>query len=259
MQDYTAINLHYQSIGAGEPVMILHGLFGSLDNWSGIAKKLAGKHRVITVDLRNHGRSPHHPEQNYNLMAADVIKLLAHLELPKVDLIGHSMGGKVAMAVGEQVPELLRKLVVVDITPRPYSAGNGKIIQALLDIDLTQYQSRREVDAALLEAIPDKSMRLFLLMNLKHKDSKLAWRINLPALAKNRPNIGASGLGSTLIDIPTCFIRGSESDYITANDEAAIQQQFSQSQVISIPDAGHWVHAAAPEEFLHVVNAFLDN
>ncbi len=258
MQDYTAINLHYQSIGSGEPIMILHGLFGSLDNWSGIAKKLAETRRVITVDLRNHGRSPHTSEQNYDLMALDVITLLNHLELPKVDLIGHSMGGKVAMAVSEQAPELLRKLIVVDIAPRQYESGNGKIIQDLLDVDLTQYQSRREVDAALLEAIPEKSMRLFLLMNLKLENGKLRWRINLPALAENRPGIAERGIGESFIKIPTCFIRGSESDFISGEDEIAILKQFTESDIVTIPNAGHWVHAAAPDAFLQVVTEFLD-
>ncbi len=259
MQDYTAINLHYQSMGAGEPVMILHGAFGSLDNWSGIAKKLAETRRVISVDLRNHGRSPHTADQNYDLMAKDVIKLLNDLDLPKVDLIGHSMGGKVAMAVSEQAPALLQKLIVVDIAPREYQIGNGETTQALLDIDLTQYQSRREVDAALVSAIPEKSMRLFLLMNLKLEEGKLRWRINLPAMAENRASVAERGIGHSLIQIPTCFIKGGESDFISDEDELAIQKQFPHSKMVTIPDAGHWVHAAAPAEFLQAVNSFLEN
>ena len=252
--------LHYQSAGnsgSGTPIVILHGLFGSSDNWSRIAKQLSVTRQVITVDLRNHGQSPHHAVMDYAVMAADIIALLVDLKLTVVDLIGHSIGGKVAMAVSQQAPERLRKLVVVDIAPRQYEDTHRQLIDTLLAIDLTQYTSRRAVDEALATAIPDKAVRQFLLMNLQADAGQLSWQINVAALSGNYTNLGNTSINAEQITLPTCFIRGGASGYISAQDEVKIKQQFTQCIVATIPDAGHWVHAAAPTEFLQIIGAFL--
>ena len=180
------------------------------------------------------------------------------LKLTVVDLIGHSIGGKVAMAVSQQAPERLRKLVVVDIAPRQYAETHRPLMDALMALNLTQYTTRRAVDVALLTTIPDKGVRQFLLMNLQVAAGTLSWRINLPALSENVMNLSQAGINAEQISIPSCFIRGGASDYISAQDETAIRQQFTQCIVTTIPDAGHWVHAAAPDAFLQTVHAFLN-
>jgi len=160
------MKLHYQITGAGQPVVILHGLFGSLDNWRSIAKQLSRYAQVITVDLRNHGRSPHSSQQNYALMVDDLLELLDDLELDQADLIGHSIGGKVAMAFAKAHPTRLNRLVVIDISPRQYAEDSSHIaiFKALLALDLTLYSTRSEVDEVISSILPDKAVRQFLLI-----------------------------------------------------------------------------------------------
>lgn len=255
------MELYYQTIGTGRPLVILHGLFGSSDNWRSIAKQLAEKAQVITVDLRNHGRSPHSAEHNYALMADDLAELLEKLKLDKVDLIGHSMGGKAAMVFSQRYPQKLHKLVVVDIAPRQYQDEHSSIFKALLALDLSSYTSRIEVDKALEQALPNKAVRQFLLMNLALNDGQLNWQINLQALFDNYPQLLKAvceiSPETSLSEIPSCFIRGSQSDYVRDDDEALIKNCFPNAQIITL-DAGHWVHAEAPQQFLTKISEFLD-
>lgn len=255
------MELYYQTIGTGRPLVILHGLFGSSDNWRSIAKQLATKAQVITVDLRNHGRSPHSSEHTYALMADDLTELLEKLKLDKVDMIGHSMGGKVAMAFSQRYPQKLHKLVVVDIAPRQYPDEHSSIFRALLAVDLSLYSSRAEVDMALKNTLANKAVRQFLLMNLAINERQLYWQINLQALYDSYSQLLQAVCEAEseveLSDVPCCFIRGSQSDYVGDDDEGLIRTCFPNAQLITL-EAGHWVHAEAPHAFLTKINEFLD-
>ena len=252
------MKLYYQTIGTGRPVVILHGLFGSSDNWRGMAKQLATQAQVITVDLRNHGRSPHSSEQTYALMVEDLAELFERLKLDKVVIIGHSMGGKIAMAFSQRYPHWLRKLVVVDIAPRQYEDEHSAIFKALLALDLSLYANRNELDDALKIALPNKAVRQFLLMNLDVNDEQLSWRINLQALYDNYAQLLAAVCEDETIIIPSCFIRGGQSGYIRDEDEDLIRACFPYAELTTIEQAGHWVHAEAPQQFLTKITEFLD-
>ena len=252
------MKLSYQTSGSGQPLVILHGLFGSSDNWRGLAKELATKCQVISVDLRNHGRSPHSSEQTYALMVEDLAELFERLKLEKVDIIGHSMGGKVAMAFSQRYPQWLRRLVVVDIAPRQYHDEHSAIFRVLLALDLSLFTSRNEVDDALKIALPDKAVRQFLLMNLAINGEQLSWRINLQALYDNYSQLLAAVCEDETIMIPSCFIRGGLSAYIGDEDEDLIRSYFPYAELATIEQAGHWVHAEAPQQFLSKITEFLD-
>jgi len=252
------MKLYYQTTGTGQPLVILHGLFGSSDNWRGLAKKLATQAQVITVDLRNHGRSPHSSEQTYALMVEDLAELFERLTLDKVDIIGHSMGGKVAIAFSQRYPQWLRKLVVVDIAPRQYDDEHSVIFKNLLALDLSLYANRNEVDNALKNTLPNKAVRQFLLMNLTLNDEQLSWRINLQALYDNYSQLLKAVCDGNTIMIPSCFIRGGQSDYIRDKDENLIRTCFPNVELATIEQAGHWVHADAPQQFLTKITEFLD-
>jgi len=252
------MKLHYQVYGAGQAVVILHGLFGSSDNWRGLAKQLAKYAQVITVDLRNHGKSPHSAEQTYDLMADDLAELIDELNINQVDLIGHSVGGKVAMAFSQRYPQLLRKLTVVDIAPRSYSDEHSGIFKALQALDLSLYSSRTEVDKALQQSIPIKAVRQFLLMNLASKNDGLTWQLNLSALFTAYPQLLRAVCEADIVDTPSCFIRGGKSNYIQEQDFALIESTFPNSEIMTIAQAGHWVHAEAPQPFLAKIIEFFD-
>ena len=252
------MKLSYQTSGSGQPLVLLHGLFGSSDNWRGLAKKLATKCQVISVDLRNHGRSPHSAEQTYSLMAEDLSQLFEKLNLDKVDIIGHSMGGKVAMVFSQHYPQRMRKLVVVDIAPRQYADEHSDIFRALLALDLSLYGSRNEVDNALKIALPNKAVRQFLLMNLIINDERLSWRINLIALFDNYHQLLEAVCEYENITIPSCFIRGGQSNYIGDEDEDLIRLCFPFAEFVTIEQAGHWVHADAPQQFFTTITEFFD-
>jgi esterase len=252
------MQLHYQSLGQGQPLILLHGLFGSADNWGSIAKHFADTHQVICVDMRNHGRSPHHDSQNYSDMAEDLIELCDALNLDNIDLLGHSLGGKVAMQFATQYPERMDKLIVVDIAIRAYADAQTHLIEAMMAVDLTTMPNRSAVDQALTSTIPNTRVRQFLLMNLVKIDGLLQWRINLPALKANYPLIRQAICESAHYDKPCLFIRGERSDYIGDDDLTHIKTHFSQAQFASLP-TGHWVHAEQPQAFIELVAQFLSN
>jgi esterase len=252
------MKLYYQTIGTGQPLIILHGLFGSSDNWRAVAKQLATHAQIIMVDLRNHGRSPHSSEQTYPLMVEDLAELFELLKLDKADIIGHSMGGKLAMAFSLHYPQRLRKLVVVDIAPRQYHDEHSAIFRALLALDLSLYKSRNEVNDALKKAMPNKAVRQFLLMNLALNCVHPSWRINLQALYDNYSQLLAAVCENETIMIPSCFICGGQSDYVGDKDVDLIRTCFPYAELATIEQAGHWVHAEAPQQFLTKITEFLD-
>lgn len=250
------MQLHYQTLGQGQPLILLHGLFGSGDNWGTVAKHFSQHYQVICVDLRNHGRSPHSASQSYADMADDLLELCDTLSLERIHLLGHSLGGKVAMQFAAHHPHRVEKLIVVDMATRAYADAHTHLIDAMLAIDLSTLQSRQEVDKILSNSIPQAMVRQFLLMNLMKSDSSLAWRINLAALKTNYPNLQQAVCENAHYEKPCLFIRGEHSDYVQDVDTEQIKTNFINAQFSSLP-TGHWVHAEQPQAFIEVVGDFL--
>jgi len=252
------MQLHFKQLGHGEPLVLLHGLFGQSDNWFGVAPKLAEKFHVLIPDLRNHGHSPHHAEMDYPLMAADVEKFFAAQKIESAHVIGHSMGGKVAMQFALNFPARVKKLVVVDMAPRAYQRRHDHIFEALLALDLASFQTRAEIEAALEPKIPSLNLRRFLLKNLGRNDhGKFVWKMNLRGVAENYSRLGEVLSLQNQFNKPALFIRGGESDYVNPADEVEIQRLFPLAQIQTIASANHWVHADAPEDFVRLVLDFL--
>ena len=248
------MQLHFETEGRGKPVIILHGLLGSLDNWRTVTGKLAAHYRVLAVDLRNHGRSPHSPETDFGLMAEDVRELLDGQGLPPVCLLGHSLGGKVAMEFALRYPERTERIIAVDIAPRAYAPRHGPIFGALLAVDLAACASRQQIEAALAPAIPERTLRQFLLKGVTRRpDGDFAWKFNLVALRANYEKLCAALAAGRVCPQPALFIRGGASDYLGEADVRPIRELFPQATFHTIPGAGHWPHFEAPEEFLRVV------
>jgi len=252
------MELYFREFGAGEPVIILHGLFGFSDNWQTIAKSLASQYLVITPDLRNHGRSPHLPSHTYEEMAEDLRLFMENHWMHSAVLIGHSMGGKVALQMALNHPDMVEKLVVVDIAPGKAADNHTGIFQALLGMELSVMQTRAEIESYLVSRIPDMGTRQFLLKNItRDDDGKFAWKMNLPVLWRHFPDILDAVTGEPF-DKPSLFVRGDRSDYIKDADTALIMNLFPQAEITAIQNAGHWVHADKPNELIAVISEFLD-
>ncbi len=253
-----AMRLHTQHYGAGHPLVILHGLFGSLLNWNSISKLLGAHYRVVAVDQRNHGSSPHTPDMSYPAMADDLLELFEAEQLGSAHVLGHSMGGKTAMQFALTYPDRVDRLIVVDIAPRAYAPHHDDIFAAMYALDLRQSPNRSELDQALAQHIHDRAVRQFLLTNVVRDDAGgFRWKINLDALRDNyRALVGGVGTRGRF-DKPTLFVRGEKSDYIQSSDEPQIRALFPQATIRTIEGAGHWVHAEAPTEFAQVVLEFL--
>jgi pimeloyl-ACP methyl ester carboxylesterase len=251
---------HGDDHGGGPPVVILHGLLGSARNWSSLAKQLGATRRVFALDLRNHGASPWADEMSYDQMADDVRAFLAHQELPAAAVIGHSMGGKVAMRLALAHGEEVERLVVVDVAPVAYRRDFNAYVEAMRVLDLSRISRRSEADALLAEQIDDAGVRGFLLQNLVSTDDGLTWRVPLDALADNMPELVSfpETQEPERYEGPTLFVTGGRSDYVRPEHHALILRLFPNAQFAVIPDAGHWVHAEAPQQFLEVVGAFLE-
>lgn len=251
------MKLHHQIYGSGSPLIILHGLFGTLENWGSQIKTLAESYQVIAVDLRNHGRSPHTDVMDYNAMANDVIELLDDLSLTDVNIMGHSMGGKVAMQIALNHPERLRKLIIVDISPVVYQAHHDDVFKGLFSIDLNHIKSRTEADRTLAQQVSDPSVRAFLLKNLYRDEHKIFnWRMNLPTLAQTYANLRQAPHGVPFTG-ETLFIKGANSDYILPDHRELILCLFPLATYKLIEGAGHWPHAEKPSIFTKLVLNFL--
>ena len=248
-------------MGQGDPLIIMHGLFGNSDNWLSLAKELSAHRTVYLVDSRNHGRSPHSSDFSYPHMVEDLYELLTDFNLRTVSLSGHSMGGMVAMNFALEYPHRVRDLNVIDIAPRSYPLLHERIIEGLTSINLSGLTSRREADSLLAPYIDNERTRQFLLKNLYRTDKGLyAWRLNLPVIAARVKDAG-NWLYSknSSYDGPVQFIKGALSDYIQPEDNTIIAQLFPAAQIKVIPGATHWVHADAPQELLAMIISFLDN
>ena len=248
------MQLYTQSVGQGQPLLFLHGLFGSADNWGSIARHFSAQYQVICADLRNHGRSPHAATQTLREMADDVLETLDALGLAQVCLIGHSLGGKVAMQCASQAPSRFSGLVVVDMAMRAYHDTHTPLINAMQAVDLRQMPSRSAVDKALSASIPHLMVRQFLLTNLVKQGEQLQWRIPLHALKANYPHFIAAM--DAHFDGPSLFIHGARSDYVQPSDIAQLQQHFPQAKFVSLPTE-HWVHAEQPDQFIATLEHFL--
>lgn len=251
--------LNYKKMGSGQPLIILHGLMGMLDNWQTPAKHFEQHYEVFLVDQRNHGRSAHSNEMNYQLLADDLFEFLYSHHLHDVNIIGHSMGGKTAMKFAQQNPHLIDKLIVADIAPRAYAVHHHVILEALKSANVNQQKNRGDVEEHLMQKLKQKSIVHFLLKNLYWKNKgELAWRFNLEAIEKNLELVGEA-ITDEVYQQPTLFIRGQKSEYITDNDLPLINQYFPQNMLDTVPNAGHWLHAENPAYFINSCLNFMQN
>ena len=238
--------------GEGSPVVVLHGLFGSARNLTGLSRALASAHRVVAMDLRNHGDSTHHPAMDYDLMAADVAETMDAEGIPSAGLCGHSMGGKVVMRLALTRPERVTRLVVADIAPVPNPPNFSAFTEAMLAV--TPDMSRAAADAALAPVVTDAAVRGFLLHNFRPGQG---WRIGLPEIAAALPRIEGWDMTEASFDGPTLFVTGERSDYVRPEHRPEIMRLFPMARFVTIKDAGHWLHAEQPAAFNGAVMAFL--
>ncbi len=252
------MKLHYHVTGHGHPLVILHGLFGSGDNFYTLSKFFGEKFKVYAVDQRNHGRSPHSDVFNYKTMAEDLYNLLVHEGITSTHLLGHSMGGKTAMRFAFDYTEMVDKLIVVDIAPKEYLPQHDRIFDALFALNLDEYKTRAELDSALAERIQEYAVRQLLLKNVSRDDSgAFEWKIDVRSIHKNYDNVNAAIVSGRPFNKPALFMRGEKSGYILDQDLPGIQAMFPQARIVTIEGAGHWVHAEAPQKFAERVMEFL--
>lgn len=249
--------LNYVETGAGAPVLVIaHGLFGSARNWGVIAKRLGAGRRVIAVDMRNHGASPWFDSHGYPEMAADLAEVIATAAAGgPCDVLGHSMGGKAAMMLALERPDLLRKLIVADIAPVAYGHSQQVYIDAMRAVDPATVGTRAQADAALAAEVEDPGVRAFLLQSLDLKAG--AWRLNLDVLEREMDRIVGWPEVTGRFEGPTLFLSGGASDYVRTADRARVREIFPKARFAAIPGAGHWLHAEKPREFEAAVAAWL--
>jgi esterase len=249
-----SVDLHFECVGAGRAVVVLHGLFGAGRNWLTVARRMAPDYAFYLVDLRNHGRSPHNATMTYLDMAADVRALIEKLELDDVVLVGHSMGGKVAMTLALNDPRAIARLINIDIAPVSYPDRFVEMIIAMRALDLSTIRRRGDADALLADAIPELPVRQFILQNLMFDSGAARWRANLAALQDQMTDI----LGPLPIAEDahfggdTWFIRGELSDRITAVQMPLIERLFGNHRIETVAGGGHWPHAEAPAAFMAI-------
>lgn len=252
------MRLNFQARGEGEPLLVLHGLFGSLDNWHSVSVELARHFRVVTADQRNHGASPHAPEMNYPIMAEDIRELAEAEGFTQTHVLGHSMGGKTAMQYALLYPARVRKLIVVDIAPRAYPPWHDKILAALEALNLEGFQTRAQVEAALAPAVPELELRRFLLKSLSREPhSGFRWKIGVAEIRANYPRLSDGLASSQSFNGPTLFIRGERSDYVSKEDLPQIKSLFPHAKLETLPETGHLPHVESKDQFLRLVLDFL--
>lgn len=254
-----ALTLAYTEHGKGAPLVILHGLFGSARNWQAIAKRLAPAYRVYALDLRNHGDSPWSQAMSYADMADDVRGFIEGEGLERPALLGHSMGGKAAMVLALARPALVRALIVIDIAPVAYPHSFLPYVQAMQGVDLASIERRGQVETALAQRIADAGIRQFLLQNLRYREGRYAWRLNLEALTSNMPELlDFPRVDAGAYDGPTLFVHGGRSTYVRPEHRQPIRQLFPQAKLHELADAGHWLHVDQPQAFTDTVRGFLE-
>jgi esterase len=250
--------LHASEIGEAPnpPLVILHGLFGSGENWRSIARLLADQFHVIVLDLRNHGQSGHAAEMSYEQLATDVAQTLEAMEISSASVLGHSMGGKTAMHLALHHPALVQRLIVVDIAPRAYRPGHLHIIEGMSNLDLQQVRSRKEALQQLEKNIPDRRILLFLIKNLVQENAGHRWKVNLNGIRDNYALIIGGIESFDPYEGPVLFIRGSESDYVSDTDLETARAYFPDADFVTL-EGGHWIHVDDPEGFVEAVRTFV--
>ena len=243
---------------SSEYLFILHGLFGMLDNWHNMARKLSESFNVVTVDQRNHGKSPHAEEMSFELMANDLATLMDDLGVSSAHVLGHSMGGKTVMKFADLHPNKLKQLIVVDIAPKKYKPGHLKYFNAFKTIDFSAFETRKEADSALATIEENIGVRQFLLKNLEKSEQGYQLKFNLAAIERFYPSMIDAMTFQWVINVDTLFIYGEKSKYIIEEDMLTISETFTQADFIGIPNAGHWVHAEQPNLFYEAVSGFLE-
>lgn len=256
------MKLFFRESGSGSPLIILHGLFGMSDNWMTMAKRFSenGFH-VFVPDLRNHGQSPRSEEWDFNVMAEDVFELMQDKNINRASIIGHSLGGKVAMQMTVMQPRKLSALVASDITPRKYPVVHGNIISALDEVKIETLSSRKEAEEILSKKIDDTATLQFLLKNIYWNEAgegkMLSWRFNLDVISKKIENGSEAIHFPGSINIPALLLRGEHSGYVSEKDISDFKKIFPLAESATVKGSGHWIHADRPEEFFNIVNAFL--
>lgn len=251
--------LNYTEDGNGPPLIIIHGLFGSLSNWKTISREFSAHYRVITPDLRNHGASFHSDTMSYEEMADDILSLLQTLSISRVHILGHSMGGKVAMLLALRHPDVVMKLIVADIAPVTYNDNHTEIIDAMLEMDIDSYKQRSDADLQLSESISDVRVRQFLLQNLLRSNNHFGLRINLQSIKKNIQQIMSFPVQYCPENnaIESLFIAGEFSDYLSNESIALTKNCFPNAVFKTVKNTGHWLHAEKPVAFSQLVRDFL--
>ncbi len=254
------MKLFFRKYGEGPPLIILHGLYGISDNWVSIGQSLAAMYTVYIPDLRNHGQSPHSTTHNYPAMTEDLVQFIDEHELERPVLLGHSMGGKVVMHYALEHSSIPSGIIIADISPRGYQLRETHldVMNAMMQVDFDTISSRREVEELIAMSIPDRRIQLFILKNLyRVHPQRFGWRPNLDALYNNLDEITGEVRGIYPYQKPALFLRGSQSDYIRENDHALIYSLFPAATIETLSNAGHWLHADQPEQFLSRVTEFL--
>ena len=260
------MDLFFRTFGEGFPVFVFHGLYGSSDNWQTIGKQLSENHKVIIPDLRNHGRSFHSNEMDFECMSQDVLNLFRIHNIKKSIVMGHSMGGKLAMKMAIDYPDLVEKLIIIDIAPKSYLKGYSKhfefhknIINVMNSLDLSKIESRRGAEEIMNQKLSSEKTVRFLLKNLKSdKNQGFIWGLNLKVIHRNLYKlIDDINEGNRSFNNPTLFIKGENSDYIVYDDQEQIFKIFPKAVINTIEHAGHWVHAEQPGKFLELVKKFI--
>jgi len=250
--------LHSTIQGKGQPFLILHGYFGMSDNWKTLGNQFAENYEVHLIDQRNHGRSFHSNDFDYELLVEDVYAYIQHYNLKKIILLGHSMGGKVAMLFAVTYPEFIDKLIIADISPKYYQPNHQSILVALNSVNFSLHNTRSKVEEALRIYMKDEGVLQFMLKNVYRKNKEsLAFRFNLHSLTLNNSEVGEALPSFTHFDGQTLFLRGENSNYITSEDAPLIEAHFANSKIVTVKNAGHWLHAENPTQFYAEISAFL--
>lgn len=250
-------SLNYKVFGAGKPLIILHGLFGSLDNWVTLGKRFAANFQVYLVDQRNHGQSFHDPAFSYDVMSEDLYRFMGEMNIEQASLIGHSMGGKTVMEFANKYPEKIDKLIIADIGPKSYPVHHTTILKAFYSVPIEELSSRKEADDILSKLMADFGIRQFLLKNLSREGDGFKWKMNLDAIASQIEEVGKGLNQNASFNKDTLFIRGGNSDYVLDDDFYSIKSIFPKSEIETVDGAGHWLHAEKPTEFYEKVTRFL--
>lgn len=249
------LNHKILSLGGKGTLFVLHGLFGSLDNWQTIAKQFSKFNKIVLIDLRNHGRSPHFNEHNYPVMSNDIYELCQYLQETKISILGHSMGGKVAMTFAQNHSDMVDELIVADISPRSYPPHHQSILKALNVVDFEKVQQRRDIQNMMSEYINHPGIIQFLMKGVgRNGNQNFYWKFNLKVLTEQIEKIGEAQNPSLQFNGSVHFIHGANSDYILEEDKILIERIFPNARFTSIANAGHWLHAEQPEAFIQAMN-----